>query len=324
MSKRYRPIVGVSKCLEFDNCRYDGKLLNNSFVNKLKEFVDFIPVCPEMGIGLGSPRKPIRLVRIGKEKNLYQPSTDTNLTQKMRDFTEEFTSSISKIDGFILKRGSPTCGVNNVRMYHNTQKDVAYDKSSGLFAEMVIKKFPLIIREDEGRLNNLTIRENFLTRLFAMCKLRKIIENNSLNELEEFHKNNHVLFIQHSLKLTMELDLILKNKTKVNFDELSSTYKRITYNILCRVPSKDGVKQSIDEIYYFTKEKISDSEAQHFTQIVKEYDNGIIQPSHIFTLLYSWVLRFGIVELQDQTIFNPFPKDLIKDLLSKPKEYAIA
>ena len=94
-----RPIIGISKCLEFEMCRYDGSRINNNFVRNMKKFVDFVPVCPEVGIGLGTPRKPIRLVKIDGKKNLYQPSSEKNLTEEMHDFTQKFVTSVDNLDG---------------------------------------------------------------------------------------------------------------------------------------------------------------------------------------------------------------------------------
>ena len=118
-----RPIIGISKCLEFDMCRYDGSRINNNFVRNMKNYVDFVQVCPEVGIGLGTPRKPIRLVKIDGVKNLYQPSSEKNLTEEMHNFTKKFVSSVDNLDGFIFKRDSPTCGISNVRLYHKLGTD---------------------------------------------------------------------------------------------------------------------------------------------------------------------------------------------------------
>jgi uncharacterized protein YbbK (DUF523 family) len=171
MTNFARPIIGVSKCLEFDMCRYDGSRINNNFIRNMKEYVDFITVCPEVGIGLGSPRKPIRLVTIGGKNNLYQPSSKKNLTKDMHDFTKKFITSNTIFDGFIFKRDSPTCGIMDVRLYHKLGTDVGYGKTSGMFSEGILKQFPNLVKEDEKRLNNISIRENFLTRIFVLAYL---------------------------------------------------------------------------------------------------------------------------------------------------------
>ena len=159
-----RPIIGISKCIEFEMCRYDGSRINNNFVRNMKKYVDFVQVCPEVGIGLGTPRKPIRLVKIDGIKNLYQPSSEKNLTEEMHSFTKKFVSSVDILDGFIFKRDSPTCGISNVRLYHKLGTDSAYQKTSGMFSEGISVEFPNMVKEDEKRLSNILIREHFLTR----------------------------------------------------------------------------------------------------------------------------------------------------------------
>ena len=134
----------------------------------MKKFVDFVPVCPEVGIGLGTPRKPIRLVKIDGKKNLYQPSSEKNLTEDMHDFTQKFVTSVDNLDGFIFKRDSPTCGITDVRLYHKLGQS-GYQKTSGMFSEGVSAEFPNMVKEDEKRLGNISIREHFLTRIFVLA-----------------------------------------------------------------------------------------------------------------------------------------------------------
>ena len=210
MSGFSRPRIGISKCLEFDMCRYDGSRINNNFVRNMKEYVDFVPVCPEVGIGLGSPRKPIRLVTIDGKKNLYQPSSKKNLTEDMHDFGKKFAESNSKLDGFIFKRDSPTCGIIDVRLYHKLGDHVGYSKTSGMFSEDVLKNFPNIVKEDEKRLNNISIRENFLTRIFVLADLRESLESNSIEKVFKFYSKNMLLFLCHDEKLTAQLGSIFK------------------------------------------------------------------------------------------------------------------
>ena len=109
----------------------------------MKKYVDFVDICPEVGIGLGTPRKPIRLVKIDGKKNLYQPSSDRNLTDEMHNFTKKFVASTEVLDGFIFKRDSPTCGITDVRLYHKLGTDSGYQKTSGLLPnETPAKKIP--------------------------------------------------------------------------------------------------------------------------------------------------------------------------------------
>ena len=247
MSDFSRPLIGISKCLEFDMCRYDGSRINNNFVRNMKEYVDFVPVCPEVGIGLGSPRKPIRLVTIDGKKNLYQPSSKKNLTEEMHDYGKKFAESNSKLDGFIFKRDSPTCGISDVRLYHKLGDHVGYSKTSGMFSEDVLKNFPNIVKEDEKRLNNISIRENFLTRIFVLADLRESLEINSIEKVFEFYSKNMLLFLCHDEKLTAQLGLIFK--TEDSFEIISREFQNSTPKILSFIPKKNTMIDTFNYIF---------------------------------------------------------------------------
>ncbi len=321
MNNFARPIIGVSKCLEFDMCRYDGSRINNNFVRNMKEYVDFITVCPEVGIGLGSPRKPIRLVTIGGEKNLYQPSSKKNLTKEMHDFTKKFTASNAIFDGFIFKRDSPTCGIADVRLYHKLGTDVGYGKTSGMFSEGILKQFPNLVKEDEKRLNNISIRENFLTRVFVLAHLRESLQFQQIEKLIYFHSKNMLLFLCYDEELTVELGLILKSND--DFKLIASKYKNIVHSILSSIPKKNSIIDTFSYIFTPIRSKLSSAEQSHYFSLIDGFDNDLISQSEISTLLYSWALRYDLKSIIDQSLFNPFPKNLLLDLIESKKEYSI-
>jgi uncharacterized protein YbbK (DUF523 family)/uncharacterized protein YbgA (DUF1722 family) len=321
MSGFTRPRIGISKCLEFDMCRYDGSRINNNFVRIMRKYVDFITVCPEVGIGLGSPRKPIRLVNIDGQKNLYQPSTEKNLTDDMYNFTKKFVASNTKLDGFIFKRDSPTCGISDVRLYHKLGDHVGYDKTSGMFSEGVLREFPNIVKEDEKRLDNISIRENFLTRIFVLADLRESLENNSVEKLFGFFSRNMLLFLCHDKKLTAQLGSIFKIED--NFVVVSQEFKNIIPTILSCIPKKNTIIDTYNYIFSLIKSNLSESEKSHYYSLIDEFENDLVSQYEISTLLYSWALRYDLKSIIDQSIFNPFPKNLLLDLVESKKEYSI-
>ena len=321
MSDFSRPLIGISKCLEFDMCRYDGSRINNNFVRNMKEYVDFVPVCPEVGIGLGSPRKPIRLVTIDGKKNLYQPSSKKNLTEEMHDYGKKFAESNSKLDGFIFKRDSPTCGITDVRLYHKLGDHVGYSKTSGMFSEDVLKNFPNIVKEDEKRLNNILIRENFLTRIFVLADLRESLESNSIEKVFEFFSKNMLLFLCHDEKLTKQIGLIFK--TEDNFDLISREFQNSIPKILSFIPKKNTIINTFNYIFTHVKLKLTESEKSYYYSLIDGFENDLISQYEISTLLYSWALRYNLESIIDQSMFNPFPKNLLLDLVESKKEYSL-
>jgi uncharacterized protein YbbK (DUF523 family)/uncharacterized protein YbgA (DUF1722 family) len=321
MSDFSRPIIGISKCLEFEMCRYDGSRINNNFVRNMKKYVDFVQVCPEVGIGLGTPRKPIRLVKIDGIKNLYQPSSEKNLTEEMHDFTKKFVSSVDILDGFIFKRDSPTCGISNVRLYHKLGTDSGYQKTSGMFSEGVSAEFPNMVKEDEKRLENIAIREHFLTRIFVLANLRESLESQSIAKLFEFYSKNMLLFLCHDEKLTAELGLIFKIED--DFEIISKKFQKIAYDVLSSPVKKTPMINTFEYMFNFVKSKLSQSEKSHYQSLIDEFENDLILQSEISTLLYSWALRYDVKIILEQSLFDPFPKNLLLDLVESKKEYSV-
>ena len=313
--------MGISKCLEFEMCRYDGSRINNNFVRNLKKFVDFVPVCPEESIGLGIPRKPIRLVKINGKKSLYQPSSEKDLTAQMTNFIQKFVTSVENLDGFIFKRDSPSCGIADVKLYHKLGSDSGYQKTSGMFSEGVSSQFANLVKEDEKRLDNISIREHFLTRIFVLAGLRESINENSLDKLFEFYSKNLLLFLCHDEKLTAELGLLFR--TEDNFEILSKNIQNIVYGIISSPVKKTPMIDTFDYMFKHVKSNLSESEKAHYYSLIDDFENDLISHSEISTLLYSWALRYDLKIILEQSIFDPFPKSLLLDLVESKKEYSV-
>ena len=173
MREFLRPKIVISKCIEHDHCRYDGSMIPSDFVKALMPYVDFIPVCAEMEIGLGVPRDTVRIVSVGGETKLIQPATNLDVTDRMRDFSIQYLNSLPEVDGFILKFRSPSCGMKDIKVYSGTSKSGAISKASGFFGGAVVKLFADLAIEDEGRLRNFNIREHFLTKIYALAAFEK-------------------------------------------------------------------------------------------------------------------------------------------------------
>lgn len=144
-----KPVIFSSRCLGFARCRWNGEILSDKLIEKLKPYVTFITVCPECEIGLGVPRDPIRIVSQQGSYRLIQPNTGKDLTEKMSAFVSGYLASLKAVDGFILKDRSPSC------------------RPSGFFGRGILKRFPDAAVETEARLRDPTIREHFLTKVFT-------------------------------------------------------------------------------------------------------------------------------------------------------------
>ena len=172
MDNHPRPIVVISRCIDFDACRYNGQVIRASLREELEPHMELRPICPELEIGLGVPRDPVRLVRSPDGPRMVQPSTGRDLTESMERFSGDFLGGLEEVDGFILKSRSPSCGVRDAKLFHSEADDAGNDTGPGLFAVRVLERFPHAAVEDEERLRDPRVRDQFLAKLRALASFR--------------------------------------------------------------------------------------------------------------------------------------------------------
>jgi uncharacterized protein YbbK (DUF523 family) len=175
-----KPVIIISNCLELKACRYDGQMSSSPFVRKIREDVELRPVCPEVQIGLGIPREPIRIIWKDGKKQVKNYQGDKDYTKALSVFSEQFLINLDDVDGFILKSKSPSCGIRGTKQFN--KDGIVFERSSGIFADFVLKQFPLFPIVDEQQLLDAKIQENFLTKVFALSKFREINPKGSILE----------------------------------------------------------------------------------------------------------------------------------------------
>jgi uncharacterized protein YbgA (DUF1722 family)/uncharacterized protein YbbK (DUF523 family) len=287
-------------------------LIPSDFVKSLKPYVDFIPVCPEMEIGLGVPRRSVRIVSIKGELKLIQPITGLDVTDKMRLFSSQFLSSLPEVDGFILKFRSPSCGMKDIKVYSGTAETGSVSKAPGFFAGEVIISFHGLAIEDEGRLRNINIREHFLTKLYALSSLRKVIAVGSVSDLIQFHTDNKFLIMAHSQKEFKILGKIVANHDGLDFSKQARVYREHFSEALKKPPLYTSKANVFVQLFSNFSNQLSQEEKEYFLQSVEGYKDKKIPSSALLAILQSWIARFGDDYLKKQTLFEPFPKDLVE------------
>jgi uncharacterized protein YbgA (DUF1722 family)/uncharacterized protein YbbK (DUF523 family) len=306
-----KPRIVVSKCIEFAPCRYNGLMIKSSIIKKLKDYADFLPVCPEVGMGLGVPRDPIRVVDSGDKLELFQPNTGKIFTDEMNEFSRSFLESISNIDGFILKNKSPSCGVKAINIYPSFEDSRPRKDGTGLFAAHVSKYYPQLPLEDEGRLRNLIIRENFLTSIFALADFRRV-NSRDLNDLITFHTKNKLLLMSRSPYNLKLMGQILANNDNKSFDNIKAEYQGLLYRSLAEDSKPTlNVNVMMHVMGYFSKD-IKHDEKTLFLDTLNDYKDGRIPFLVCLKMLELWIIRFDNDYLAEQTFFKPYPQDLMQ------------
>jgi uncharacterized protein YbgA (DUF1722 family)/uncharacterized protein YbbK (DUF523 family) len=305
-----KPTVVISRCLEFDRCRYNGQVIPDTFVRSLKDFVDFQPVCPEVSIGLGIPRDPIRIVSEGDKKILYQPATGRDITSEMERFTKEYLNSLKEVDGFILKHGSPSCGLKNVKVYSGREQVTRTFKNSGFFGGKVLEVFPGFAIEDEGRLKNFTIREHFLTSIFALARFRKI-RRGSIQQLIDFHTKNKLLLMAYSQTRMRAMGRIVANREGIDIGTLISRYEDELRNALNRPPPFTSMINVLQHALGGFSDDLSKEEKRFFLNSIEEYRDERIPLNTLLYILKTWSIRFNNQYLLSQIFMEPYPRELV-------------
>lgn len=311
VSMNTKPTVIISRCIEFAPCRWNGQMIGSGEIRGMKPFLDLRPICPEEEVGLGTPRKPVRVIRGDDGNRLVQSETGRDVTEDMHRFSEGFLAGLVGVDGFILKAASPSCGPGDVKLYRGTGKEQPVStRADGLFAEAVLKHFPHTALETEGRLTNFLIREHFLTRVFTSAAFRAVETSGSMNMLVRFHSRNKYLFMAYNQSALREAGKITANHDRLPFSEVIARYHSVLDRMFNRISrTASNINVLMHTLGYFSK-NLDSREKAFFLDMLEEYRAGRVPLSACASIMKSWIIRFGSEYLEEQTFFEPFPAGL--------------
>lgn len=306
-----KPIVVVSKCLGFAACRYNGLMIPNDFVDRLGRYVEYRTVCPEVEIGLGIPRSPVRIVEHQGQRRLLQLESQRDVTERMTAFADRFLGALSGIDGFILKERSPSCGIGNVKCYGSTEKQAPTGKTAGFFGRAVQERFPNLAVEDEGRLNNFRLREHFLTKLFTLAAFRAVESDPSADRLVRFHASNKLLFMGYHQTEMRVLGRVVAAAGKRPLAGVMADYRAGLGRLLDKPARYTSHVNVLMHAMGYYSDTLAAGEKRFFLETLERYRKGKVPLSVPVGLMQSWNVRFGNEYLGSQTFFKPYPETLV-------------
>ena len=302
-----KPVLVISQCLEFEPCRYDGARIRFDLVKALAPYVEYRPVCPEVQVGLGVPRDTIRLVASGDRNLLVQPATGRDLTDDMEGFAARHLDGLGDVDGFILKSRSPSCGTGHVKIFSAAESRGVVRRGAGVFAAAVLARYGDLAVEDEGRLRNHRIREHFLTKLFALARLRELAGAGRIADLVRFHAAYKFLLLAYDERLLRELGRTVANPCRKRFETVFADYRADFLCALRETPRHTSMINVFQHISGFFRKELGRGEKAHFGELLDRYRAGSLAASAVALLLESWAVRFGSNYVLDQALFAPFP-----------------
>lgn len=307
--------IGISSCLLGQKVRYDGGHKRDRFATDvLDPFVEWVPLCPEVEIGLGIPRPTIRLERAEDgTARLVMPSTGEDLTDRMKTWSEERVQGISDLDlcGFILKKDSPSCGMERVKVYD--VNGVPARDGSGVFAEVLLRQAPHLPVEEEGRLNDPRLRENFIARVFAMRRWKNMQGLGvTRSRLMEFHATHKYLCMARNQAGMRRMGNLLGSAGKADsVPKLARAYFDEFTTVMQRPPSPRGHANVLQHMAGYVSDELDSADRAELTTAIHDYRQGLLPLIVPLTLLRHHARRQERTYLLEQVYLFPHPHELM-------------
>ena len=306
--------IGMSSCLLGEEVRWDGDHKHDQYVRDvLGSYFDYVSICPEVDVGMGVPRETVALYGTLENQKMITKRSKTDWTKKMNHYTKDRIHELTKenLCGYVFKSKSPSCGIGKVPIYSEFGSS-RMRHGSGMFASSFVKVFPLVPVEDEGRLHDPVIRENFIVRIFCFHRLQLLVRKSfSIGSLVRFHTRHKFLILSHSRKKYDDMGELVANAKKIKTAELKTRYSKL---FMAALTYKSTPKKNTDVLLHMTgflKKILTREEKKNILSVIEDYRRELLPLVVPVTLIYHQVKKHNIEYLLDQVYLNPHPKELM-------------
>ncbi len=305
--------VGISSCLLGNEVRFDGGHKHDAYITAtLGRFFEWVPVCPEVEMGLSTPRETLRLIGDAAAPRLVFAKTGADQTDAMQAWAAKRLKALADLElcGYILKSKSPSCGMERVRVYGASGMPAKH--GVGIFARALLAAFPLLPVEEEGRLHDLALRENFVERVFAYRRWRDLVQGGlTRGRLVAFHTAHKLLLMAHSPKHYTALGRLVADAKAQSPRALESAYGAQFMEAL-RVPATPKKQVNVlQHILGYLKRDLEAGDKTELLQVIGDYHRGLVPLIVPLTLLKHHLKRVGVPYVLDQVYLDPHPKELM-------------
>lgn len=305
--------LGISRCLLGEEVRFDGGHRRDAFLTEvLGRYVEWIPVCPEVEAGLGTPREAMRLVGDPQDPRLVTIKSVIDHTRALETMTTNRIEKLTHLDlsGYVFKKGSPSCGIERVRIYN--EHGVPSRKGVGLFARAFIEQFPLIPVEEEGRLCDPTLRENFIERVFCYRRWQDLVRSGvTRRALTQFHTIHKYLLMAHHPQQCEMLGRLIGQAHQHRPKELACRYGELFMKTLAVKATVRKHVNVLQHILGYFKERLDAHEKAELLSVIGDYHHGLTPLIVPLTLIKHYVQVFDVGYIREQVYLNPHPKELM-------------
>lgn len=312
-SAQTKPRVGISACLLGQKVRFDGGHKREHFLTDVfGRFVEWIPICPEVEIGMGIPRETVRLVATLASPRMIADKSGRDWTEAMNSFAEKRLREFDNdsLSGYVFKKNSPSCGMERVKT-HNS-KGMPERKGRGLFAAAIMQRWPLLPVEEEGRLNDLKLRENFIERVFAYHRwLQATAERNSPGALVHFHTSHKYLLLAHSERHYRQLGRLVATAQQRSLATVYDDYGRVFMEALAVHATERTHANVLDHMMGYFSKQLAAAERQELLQLIGDFRRRLIPLIAPITIIRHYTKKYQVEYLQGQLYLEPNPKELM-------------
>jgi uncharacterized protein YbgA (DUF1722 family)/uncharacterized protein YbbK (DUF523 family) len=308
-----KPKLGISACLLGQKVRYDGGDKRDRFLtDTFGLHVEWIPVCPELEVGMGVPREPVRLVGHVSDSKMIAERSGKDWTRAMHRYSLQRVRALEELElsGYIFKKDSPSCGMERVRVYN--RDGIPNRVGRGLFAHTVMSELPLLPVEEEGRLNDPILRENFVERIFAYHRWQRLAcRRRSISSLVDFHTRHKFLLLAHSEPHYRKLGRIVAEAKQSPIAAAYEQYSRLFMEgLACHATAKKHCNVLEHMMGYFSKE-LSKEERQELMELIDDLRQRLIPLVVPLTLFRHYVKKYRVTYLENQIYLQSSPKELM-------------
>jgi uncharacterized protein YbgA (DUF1722 family)/uncharacterized protein YbbK (DUF523 family) len=304
--------LGISSCLLGENVRYDGGHKLDQFLkNTWGEYVEYVPVCPESECGLGVPREVMHLKGDPASPRLITTHTGQDMTRRMMTWAQSRVIQLEKeaLCGFIFKSDSPNCGIARIKIYN--ENTMLVKKGMGIFAGIFMVHFPLLPVEDEERLNNPVLRENFVERIFTLKRWRKMLKKKrNRRNLIDFHTKHKLLTLAHSPRHYQRMEKLVSGQENISLPELIRRYQVLLLESLELKTTPQKNTNVLLHIMDYFKKRLSAGEKKELLEVISHYQKGYLPLVVSVTLFNRYVRKYDQPYLKEQIYLNPHPLEL--------------
>ncbi len=311
--------LGISACLLGQEVRYNGGHKRDAFLTEtFGRYVEWVPVCPEVELGMGTPRPAIRLERIGKhggETRLVMPSTGVDYTEAMREYAERRVADLAgmDLDGWVLKKDSPSCGLERVKVYPKGTSGAPTKDGRGIFAEILSTRLPDLPVEEEGRLNDPDLREAFISRVFVHHRWRESGRAGwTRAALLRFHERHKFLLMARNQAGMRRLGRLLgESDRREPVATLAAAYRTGLTEVLRRPATRRGHTNVLQHLAGYVSDALDAADRAELTETIERYRLGLVPLVVPLTLVRHHVRRQETGYLRDQAYLDPHPQELM-------------